>query len=490
MSSTQQQAPPRAGMQRIPLALESYEHPSPPLSAKRLINMMVEQAPEDARTQTPVLSTPTLQLYGTYGSGPILAMNDDLPGRLYLVSGTHFYRLSFLSGAPTVEDLGDVGSPASDVPLVTIAVGQTAAVVCVSPRAYTCGHAVGDPLNEITDPAFPGARSVTFCDGYYCFSSSANDAQWFISKVSDPTSFDALDFVFSDAVPNVIRRLITHRGQIWTLGETGFEVWYDAGSSGLETGGTISFFPFRRAAGGVVPVGTNSPMSVSRADQSVWWLGMDGVVYRSNGYAPVRVSTHAIEAIIGNSIINLNAITHAYRGHWFYCLTTADNRTLCYDISTQKWHERSTSTDGNGPWQAATAAVYNNSIHLYGDRTNGNLYTLTMGPDDAGVAGIIRYMAMAPLWAGTNRAFCARLEVEMEVGGPQTPGQVLLDWSDDGARTYRSPQRAMSSGVVGDTKHRVYTTRLGSFRQRTFRLQCHGLVRWYAADADIVGGSS
>ena len=108
-------------------------------------------------------------------------------------------------------------------------------------------------------------------------------------------------------------------------------------------------------------------------------------MYRTNGYNPQRVSTHAIEAIIGNNVVGLWALTHPYRGHWFYCLTTADNRTLVYDVATAVWHERSTSTDGIGPWQAAVAAVDNNSIHLFGDRASGQLYTLDMTPADAGV---------------------------------------------------------------------------------------------------------
>ena len=232
-------------MRRIPFPLESYEHPSLPLSAKRLINVMAEQQPADARTVGALMSTPTLQAWdaaaggsGAIGTGPILAMNDEAPGVYYIASGTKFYRMRVLStGVPSVELLGDVGTAdAGTSPwnsFITIAAGPTACVVVVAPRAYTCGHLPGDPLNQITDPDFPGATSVCYVDGYFAFSSLGDTAQWFISRVADPSDFDALDFVFSDAVPNVIRRVITHRGQIWTIGESGFEVWYDAAQGGL-----------------------------------------------------------------------------------------------------------------------------------------------------------------------------------------------------------------------------------------------------------------
>lgn len=481
---------PKTGMKRIPFPLESYEHPSLPLVAKRLVNLMAEKAPDDARTAAALVSTPGLVAWtagvggsGAIGTGPILAMNDDMPGRIYIVSGTHFYRLSFpLGGGVTVEDLGDVGSPGGGVgawnDFVTIAAGPTAAVVCVNPRAYACGHNVGEALHLITDPNFPGASSVCYVDGYFAFSASGNSAQWFISRLLDPASFAALDFVFSDALPNVIRRVVSHRGQVWTIGEAAFEIWYDAGQ--LD-------FPFRRVAGGVVPGGTSSPMSVCRADKSVWWVGVDGLVYRSNGYEPQRVSTHAIEAIIGASTVGLYAMTHPYRGHWFYCLTTASGRTMVYDMATGNWHERSTSTDGSALWKTQVASVDNNSIHLFGDRTTGMLYTLGMQAADAGVT-VIRQATLPPLWGGTNRAFCARVEIEMQVGGAETPGNVLLEWSDDGSRTW-GPSRTMSAGASGETRKRVFTTRLGSFRQRTFRMTTHGLTRFYAVDADIVAGA-
>ena len=486
-------SPAPSGMQRIPFPTESYQHPSLPLTAKRLLNLMLEKAPADARTNAPLISTPGLLPYLSVGPDPILAMNDDVPGVIYFVSGTKAYRLRFAAdGSPALEILLDVGTAdAGTSPwnsFVSIAAGPTACVICVAPNAYTCAHSPGDALNQITDPDYPGASSVCYLDGYFAFSALGDTAQWFISKLLDPSSFDALDFVFSDALPNIIRRVISHRGQIWTIGEGGFEVWYDAGSSGLELTAGESFFPFRRAAGGVINVGTGSPQSVCRADNSVWWLGLDGIVYRSNGYTPQRISTHAIEAIIGSNSVGLLALTHPFRGHWCYCLTTLGNRTLVYDEATGEWHDRSTSTDGNAPWRAATAAVSTNSLHLYGDRASGMLYTIDSQAQDAGVV-VIRQATLPPLWANTRRAFCARVEIELETGGANTPGDVLLEWSDDGARTW-GPMRTMSGGTPSETRKRVYTTRLGSFRQRVFRITTHGLTTLFAADADITAGSS
>ena len=209
---------------------------------------------------------------------------------------------------------------------MTIAAGPIAAVICVPPRAYTCGHLPGDALNQITDPDFPGASSVCYVDGYFAFSSLGDTSQWFISRLLDPTKFRCVGFVFSrcDAQRRSGASSVA-ANEVWTIRGKRLKVWYDAGSSGLETTTGVSFFPFRRMAGGVVPIGTGSPLAVCKADNSVWWVGLDGMVYRSNGYTPKPVSTHAIEADPRRGELKsaYDAVTHAYRGHWFYCFDDA-----------------------------------------------------------------------------------------------------------------------------------------------------------------------
>ena len=104
-------------MRRLPFPLESYEHPSLPLVAKRLLNLMSEKAPADARTAAFLASTPGLLASQAIGLGPILAMNDDMPGRIYVVSGTNAYRLYFpLAGGVVVDDLGSVGGVPTPAP--------------------------------------------------------------------------------------------------------------------------------------------------------------------------------------------------------------------------------------------------------------------------------------------------------------------------------------------------------------------------------------
>ena len=490
LTALQQALSPKAGMQRIGLPFETYQDASLPMSAKYLLNIYAEQTPADARAPFKLTATPGLTGTGwVMGSGPVTAMNGDIPGTLYVVSGDHFYRL----GAPTVDgpiviqDLGFIGGPAgADYPfdlMPTIAVGVNAVVVCVPPNAFTCG--LGDTAVNQIGGDFPGARSVAYLDGYFVFTSDELSAQFFCSLLLDPSDYDALDFAFADGVPNLIRRVMVLRGELWLIGESAMEVWYDAGSSGLETTPGTSFFPFRRRAGGVVPYGTSAMKTAVICDNSLFWITNLGMVMRSQGYAAVRVSTHAIEKIIRErgGIGATTALSWTWEGHTFYAVSFPD-RTLVYDCATQKWHERSTSADGAGPWMPVSVAKLNEEF-VFGSALDGNLYIQSATDRHENGIDVARQVILPPLWAGTNRAFCSRVEVEMETGA----GLPLdLSWSDDGGWNWTGGPRQLSTGSSART--RVYTTRLGSFRQRVFRLVGAGGYTLYAMDADITPGAS
>ncbi len=60
---------PKVGMWRIPMPTESYEHPSLPLSAERLLNLMVERQPASARSDAALLSTGGLAANVALGRG-------------------------------------------------------------------------------------------------------------------------------------------------------------------------------------------------------------------------------------------------------------------------------------------------------------------------------------------------------------------------------------------------------------------------------------
>jgi len=359
-------------------------------------------------------------------------------------------------------------------------------VVCVPPNAYTCGHNAAavegaDTLHQIGGD-FPNVSSVAYLDGYFAFSDADVPERWHITGLFDPAAYDALDFASTEAQPNVLRRILSRAGELWMFGEGGIEIWYDAGNAD---------FPFRRYPNGVISCGVVNK-TIAQIDHSFWWLGVDGIVYRSEGYKAQRVSTHAIEQLIYATgsypqwVIGGNGYAYTWRGHACYALSVGAH-TFVYDCATKLWHERSSAISGTGLWRplCATQALGDT---LLGDSRSGQIFFPANGASDAGVEPL-RQFTLPPLWAGTRRAFCARLEIEMEVGQAASHGDVLLEWSDDGGWTWTG-RRTLSAGDVGQLRKRVATTRLGSFRQRVFRVSCHRASTFYAVDADITGGVS
>lgn len=459
----------------IAFSRQSYQGPGN-ASAQRLLNAYMEPMPEDAANRFVVRASPGLLPRFSMGPGPTRALNDTLPGRLYTVSGGEFWRLR-----PATDGGAEyVGAVDNNTAMATIAVGPVNGCVVVTPNAWAFDHLGG--LRPIGGD-FPGAASVAYLDGYFIFTSVQNNSQFFVSALLDAETIDPLDFAFADQTPNVIRRVISHRRQIWLMGEAGIEVWYNSGDAD---------FPFRPVAGGVIVPGTTSPKAVAVADGSVWWIGSDGIVFRSNGYQAARVSTHAIERDVAKYSPTNEAImcSYSHEGHWSVAINLQSilypGKTIIYDCASQMWHERSSGAAGAGPWRGAYAG-HAEGVTLIGDASTGQLHVLdNLTSSDVGQV-LRREVVLPEITAHGLRAFMSRLEVELETGNINSPFEIRLSWSDDGGITYTG-ERAITTGAPGEYRHRVYFTRLGSFRRRMLRLRCDGLVTFRGADAEIDAG--
>lgn len=487
-------------MRRITLPTESYQHSSRPLNAERLLNVFLESEPADSRSDSVLLSGPGLSQFLNLPPGPILALNSDLPEHVYVVSGNHAWRVSRdpVTNVVLQFDLGYVGSAASNF-VVTIAVGALNAVICVPPLAFSTTHGVNDPLSPMdfsTSSSTAGAASVAYLDGYFAFTSFAPSTTTFFITDLLALTFQALDFANADSFPNVLSRIISLNLDLWIFGEGGYEVWYDAGQAD---------FSFRRRDGAASAIPTAHPRSIAKAVNAVgvgilFWLGADDVVYQSVGYQAQRVSNHAIERIIhdasglgvGAGAFSVTAgFTYVQDGHVFYVLSflneATDNPlggiTIVYDATTKKWHDRSSDTNGVGRWRAQYAALYSD-ITLLGDYASGVIWQADQSIGTENGIPTLRQITLPPLWSGTRRAYCNRLEIEMEVGGDAPPTSMTLDYSDDGGFTWSQPRALSAVGALG-RRQRVFATRLGSFRERMFRITGRGLMTVYGVDADI-----
>lgn len=448
---------------KIPFATQSYQARSLPLSAQRVVNLFAEAAPPDARSTVVLYGTPGLTLFGTVGSGPIRGLHV-MGTTLYAVSGDQLYSVSS-SGVGT--NLGTLAGRERTESRVDMADNGRQLVIINSDGKGTVYD--GTTLAAITDPDFPRASSLSYVDGYFLFT-RPNTGQWFISDLLEATSYDALDFATAETYPDPLVKVYVDHREVWLFGTKSTEIWSNTGGAA---------FPFERVSGAVIERGCAAAGSVAKMDNSVFWLGDDGIVYRAAGYQPQRVSTHAIEHAIEGyaTLADALAFTYSQEGHSFFCLTFPDAAvTWVYDASTQLWHERESRDDEGrslGRWRVnAYADAYNQ--HVVGDYDSGQLYTLDMDEATENGLAIRREAVSAPVAATGQRLKMARLELELETGVGRTTGQgstpqAMIQFSDDGGRTW-SNERWATMGQLGEYRRRVRWYRMGQFRERYLRL--------------------
>lgn len=451
---------------KVPFATTCYQARSLPLSAQRCVNLFVETAPNDARAPVILYGTPGLVSLGTVGNGPIRLLHE-MGGILYCVSRDQLYSVNS-SGVGTL--LGTLaGPPLTDYALQGADNGSQLVIVNTGTGRATVYDADTATLTPVNDSDFPRASSVSYVDGYHVFT-RPDTGQWFISDLLEATSYDALDFATAETYPdNLVRVFVDHR-EVWLFGAKSTEIWTNTGAA---------LFPFQRLSGTVIERGCAASNSVAKLDNSIFWLADDGVIYRASGYQPVRVSTHAIEFALDHytTLSDAYAFSYTQEGHGFYVLTfPSQGVTWCFDVASGMWHEReSRDSEGRslGRWRVGSyAQAYN--LHIAGDCLTNRLYQMDLDTGTENGVAIRRIAVSPPLHAQGDRMFMARLEIEADCGVGLTSGQgvnpqLMLDWSDDGGRTW-SNEHWSTLGRMGKYLRRCRWHRLGRFRERYLRI--------------------
>ena len=442
----------------VPFGIHSYQHRSRSLSAQRMLNCYLEQAPPSAKTLAAVVSSFGISSFTTAGNGPIrggLVVN----GTLFVVSGNGLYRIS---SAGTATSLGT--TPNTD--RVFMAGDGINVLVVTQGDGYVYD---GSTVAQITDADFPGAKACGFLDGYILIIEPDSGRLWVNETPYTATGWNALDFATAEGAPDDLVGLIVDHREIFLFGRASTEVWYNSGNAD---------FPMERTPSGFIEIGLLSTHGVTKADNSVFFAANDYTIRRLEGYTPVRISTHAVEqAIESYADKTCYAMSWVEGGHTFVSFTFAAG-TWVYDVSTQLWHER--QSYGYDNWRPVFALRAYDRL-LVGDSQSNKIgeldYESFMEWDQPLVAS-----CTAPAIANENRVIRhSSLELVFEQGVGTATGQgsdpdVMLQWSDDGGRTWSNEYRR-KLGKVGEYKKRVIFNRLGSARDRVYRYAISDPVR-------------
>lgn len=465
-------------MPAFPFVGASYTARTRTLDAQRCVNLYPEMGQSGfapSKSVAALIGTPGLSTWATIGADAIrgaIRLSDALA---VVVCGAGVYSVTN-AGAATLLGAVDGGSnPAS------MAYNGTAVAIATGAGLY-----FADPSAATVTASAYVADRVEFVDGYFVFNESGTGR----IRISGlyATTIDPLDFATAEGSPDALRSLIVDHREVWLLGVNSAEVWFDSGNAD---------FPFERIQGAFMEIGCAAAHSVAKMDSSVFWLSADdrgqGMVVRSQGYQPQRISTHAVEFALSQyeRIDDAVAWTYQQDGHQFYVLNfpTAD-ATWVYDAATNLWHERA--------WRDDDGALHRHrgmchmafaGLNLVGDRENGKLYALDLDTYTDDGAAIERIRTAPHLADDLKRVLVAALQVDFEPGvglatGQGSDPQAMLQWSNDGGFTWSSEAWA-SIGQIGEHKARARWRRLGAARDRVFRVTISDPVKVAIVGASI-----
>lgn len=470
-------------MVMVPLIGGAYEARSIIANAQRCVNLYPERNPsaltKDGDSAAPTTHYPTpglLALARGNINAPVRGLYLASNGLLYAVIGAVAYAVT---SSWQLVQLGTLLSQSTPVSMADN--GTTLVIVDGTSAGYEVNLAT-NVMTAIADAtgAFVGANRVEYLDTFLLFNEP--DGSEFYSTHSNSTTFDPLYYAQKSGGSDLlVTHAVVHK-MIWLLGTLTSEVWYNAGGA---------LFPFAAVPGAFVSHGCAAPYSVAVADESLFWLGQErqgqGIVYMSQGYKALRISTHAIEAEFQNytTLADARAFTYQSGGHFFYVLNfpTAD-KTWVYDMATGAWHERAW-TDENGALHRhrAVCHAFAYGVHVVGDHSNGTLYAMDDDLYTDNGSPIQRIRSFPHLIADGKRVSYMRFVADMECGNALTSDvEIALRWSDTRGRTWGNPV-TQTLGATGAYEVQPQWRRLGMARDRVFEL------RWSAPIKTALNGA-
>lgn len=424
----------------------------------RAVNMLVEKAATNQYTGVDHIQRPGEVLFATLNDGPVRGVfrqAGTFGGDFIAVSGEELYRVDDEGNETLVDDL-----PGSL--RVSMAATSTRLIVESDAVAYSSN---GTTVTTVVMPDSRPVGSVAQLNGYFILT-EYNSARfyWIEPGQTDP---DGLSFATTESTPGFILKVERVGDELWFFKEEGIEVWTPTGDADL---------PFQRVPGRNYDKGCRSRDTVARFDNSVSWVGNDGLVYRGDN-APVRMSTHSEEELIRKSSPDdLRAWSFSIDGHSLYCLTVT-GATLVFDVSSGQWSEFQTYEQ---PWWRCHVGDMGETFTVAGSREDGRLFRLD--PEAASDAGLplVRIVMGGNGLVGQSMR-CNSLDVYCTTGTASDPTlypKMRISWSDD-LETYGDFEDVLI-GRQGQYGLPVRLNRLGVMRYpgRLWKFQCSDPVVW------------
>ena len=490
---------------KSPILGGSYVARSVNAADNRMVNLFPEVVAEGGKEPAFLVRAPGLKEVNGVGAGPITGMYSmteaDGTAWLFVVSNlTLYYTTNIGSGFTSAGGL--TGS--AQIPCNFSDNGTQVFIVVPAGSSYVFDTSTSTLTSvTATDPDFPGASVVTYMDGFFVVNKPDTELVY-VSALRDGLSWDPLAFASAERSPDGVIAVISNNQELWVMGRSSTEVWYDAGTSP---------FPLAPIQGAFNETGCLAALSVTKVDGSIYWLGRNNygqaIVYRSNGYRAERISTYALEYEIqqriatGGGFDAAAAFSYAYQqdGHVFYVLNIPLGSpngylTWVYDVSTGAWHERAGWSGSAFVSTRAFCYAFQFNRHYVGDYSTDQMYYFdpTWYKEGSTEQRWLRSWRALPTGANNLKETVHHsLQIDMETGTNASSmgtdeADISMRFSDDGGHTW-SNTRTTSMGAASDYSKRVIFRRLGStkkLRDRVYEISGTDPVKIAIMGAELI----
>lgn len=344
----------------------------------------------------------------------------------------------------------------------------------------------GATLAAITDANMPLCSTCICKDGFFIVNEDDTD-KFYVSvnaaEGSGPTvgtfvGASGLAFSLADERPDT---LISIRGVgqhlLHFIGTRTHEIWYGTGAPIMPYSKQTSAEWGCLAAGTVATTPTDLLYLGQTNDGGVGVMMGGAGGFKQVATPPIQEKLEGYRAAAAVS----DAVGYVYQqsGHTHYVLIFPSaeggaGATWVYDLTMDIWHRR-------GIWNSSLSR-YENTLgnnfvefggkRLVGGADNGKVYLLDDTAFTEGGSMLRAERTAMIVYANGKRIRFKSLTLDFLTGVGDlvtTDPQVMVDWSDDGGRTW-SAVRQVSLGKIGEYSARVVLHRLGAARNRVFRV--------------------
>jgi len=465
------------------------------LDGQECINLYPEMsASAGAKNTGALIGTPGLKLLKNISSGGNRGMYTTAMGRLLIVCGNTLYEMT---KSLNVINRGTLKTTKGTVSFAEIDKQPDPTSAAVSQVMLVDGlhgyifNTATNVFSKITGDYLAGT-SVISQNGFFIQNINGSNKVIYSNYLDGLTWSSSLNYLAAESSPDPVLSLFLLNNQVWVMNSKSIELWDFTGDPNLL---------WRRSGVGYINTGVSGKYAASTINGTIAWLGTDNgnnMVWMSGGsYNPTRISTHAIEYILGKMDLS-DCISFAYQqeGHQFFVFNfQTSNRTLVYDVSTSMWHERGSynPTDGENDRHRALYTTPWDSKVIVGDNANGYIYewSLEQYTDNGRV---IKRVRTCP-HIHTDRKKIRFHQIELDLvkgyglnGTSDTYGsdpEVMLTYSDDGGYNYLPHEYRAKVGKIGARSGCVEYYRLGMSKDRVHRFTMTDPVRWCIIDGSM-----